>query len=104
MIYKKMEQNPFRDINSVKEFTKKIIYEILDHKFEKIPIFSPVFKDFPSFKRLNFGVKMGVAFTFVMLQGSQANANPDTLNLGIREAVEDIHDDLKSIYLKLENS
>ena len=98
-----MEQNSFRDINSVKEFTKKTIYEVLDHKSEKVPIYPLIFKDFPNFERLDFGLKIGTAITYVMLLGKQANSNPNALNVGIREAVEDIHDDLKSRYLKLEN-
>jgi len=98
-----MEENPFRDINSVKEFTKNIVYQVLDHKHDKIPIFPFLFKDFPNWKQLDFGIKIGCAFTFVMLTSKEYNANPDMLNQGIREAMEDIHDDLKSRYLKLSN-
>ena len=97
-----MENNVFRDIDSVKEFTKQMIYQSLDYKTDKIPIYPRIFKDFPNPQRFDFSLKLGIAFSVIRLEAQRANANIDIVNVGMREAVEDIHDDLKSRYLKLE--
>jgi len=96
-----MGQNHFGDINSVKEFTKNTINQVLDYKHDKIPIYPFFFKDFPNWKQLDFGQMLGGALTFVMITAKESNADPNMLSQGIREAMEDIHDDLKSRYLKL---
>jgi len=62
---------------------------------------SDIINRFSNYKQLNFGHKIGCALTFVMITAKESNADPNMLNQGIREAMEDIHDDLRLRYLKL---
>jgi len=97
------EDNSFRDIESIKEFTKNTIFQCLDNKNEKVPIYPEFFKDFPNNKKLNFGMILGMALTFVQMEGMRQGVSPDMLGPGIRESMEDIHDELKSRYENLNN-
>ena len=98
-----MEENPFKDIHTIKEFTKTIIYQVLDFKHDKIPNYPYFFKDFENNKQLNFGMHIGTAVTFIMMESQKHDIKPDIVHQAIREAAEDIHDDLKSRYQKLES-
>jgi len=96
-----MSIDVFYSVETVREFTKQSVYQVLDFKLESIPKFPFIFKDFPDSKKVNFGLKIGTAITFVCTLATQKEANPDIVNAGILEAMQDIHDDLKERYLKL---
>jgi len=97
-----MEKDHFRDIPSVREYTKVCILQVLNQKKSKLPLFPYLFKDFPDKEKLNFGMKVGLALTAVLMMGKQYDANPDVLNMGVREAAEDLNDELRTRYEQLE--
>ena len=96
-----MSDNVFSSIESVKEFTKQSVYQMLDGKIEDPPEFPFIFKDFPDSKKVNFGLKIGTIISFIMTEARHQEANLDIVGVGIIDAMQDIHDDLKERYLKL---
>jgi len=96
-----MSDVDFSNVKSVREFTKQSIYQTLDQKIELIPKFPFMFKDFPDSKKVDFGLKIGIAITFVWTLATQKEANLNIVTGGILEAMQDTHDELKERYLKL---
>ena len=95
------EKDPYENIETLRAFIKEQILEFMDKKSTEPAKFSTLFKDFPDFEKLNFGIKMGSIITGIMSIGKQKGVRDDMVGGALREALEDLHDILLLKYQKI---